>query len=113
MGANRPEDQVLFSAHPRTAGFTFAMRHAQMYCLDAATGKQLWRHKYGRNAKGSPVWGDGKIYIAEVNAKFHILKPGPKSCEELSVQYFPSPDGTSERRDQRQCRRSPTVAFIS
>jgi outer membrane protein assembly factor BamB len=70
--------------------------NAQMYCLDANTGKTLWRHKYGRNAKGSPVWADGKIYIAEVNAKFHILKPGPKSCQELHVQYFPSPDGVSD-----------------
>jgi outer membrane protein assembly factor BamB len=70
--------------------------NAQMFCLDANSGKQIWRFKYGRNAKGSPVWADGKIYIAEVNAKFHILKPGPKKCEELHVQYFPSPDGTSD-----------------
>jgi outer membrane protein assembly factor BamB len=69
---------------------------AQMYCLDASTGKTIWRHKYGRNAKGSPVWADGKIYVAEVNAKFHILKPGAKSCEELHVQFFPSPDGVSD-----------------
>lgn len=69
---------------------------AQMYCLDASKGTQLWRFKYGRNAKGSPVWADGKIYIGEVNAKFHILKPGPKKCEELHVQYFPSPDGVSD-----------------
>lgn len=69
---------------------------AQMYCLDAATGKTLWRYKYGRNAKGSPVWADGKIYIAEVNAKFHILKPGPKGCQELHSQFFPSPDGVSD-----------------
>jgi outer membrane protein assembly factor BamB len=70
--------------------------NAQMYCLDANTGKQIWRHKYGRNAKGSPVWADDKIYIAEVNAKFHILKPDAKKCQELHVQYFPSPDGTSD-----------------
>ena len=44
---------------------------------------------------GSPVLADGKIYVAEVNGKFHILKPGPKKCEELHVQFFPSPDGVS------------------
>jgi outer membrane protein assembly factor BamB len=69
---------------------------AQMYCLDAKTGKTIWRFKYGRNAKGSPVWADGKIYVAEVNAKFHILKPGDKRCEELHSQFFPSPDGVSD-----------------
>jgi outer membrane protein assembly factor BamB len=69
---------------------------AQMFCLDAETGKTLWRHKYGRNAKGSPVLADGKIYVGEVNAKFHILKPGEKKCEELSAVFFPSPDGVSD-----------------
>jgi outer membrane protein assembly factor BamB len=69
---------------------------ARLYCLDAATGKQQWRFTYGRDCKGSPVWADGKIYIAEVNAKFHILKPGPKKCEELHSMFFPSPDGVSD-----------------
>jgi outer membrane protein assembly factor BamB len=65
---------------------------ARMYCLDAKTGNQLWRHKYGRNAKGSPVWADGKIYVCPVNGQFCILKPGDKSCETLYTQDFPSPD---------------------
>src|SRR5207244_4084037 len=43
---------------------------AIMYCLDADTGKELWKYNYGRNGKGSPVLADGKIYIAEVNARF-------------------------------------------
>jgi outer membrane protein assembly factor BamB len=68
--------------------------HARLYCLDAETGKRLWRQAYGTAAKGSPVWADGKIYIAEVSAKFHILKPGPKKCEELYAQFFRSPDGS-------------------
>jgi outer membrane protein assembly factor BamB len=80
---------------------------AQLYCLDAATGKQLWRFKYGRNAKGSPVWADGKIYVADVNGRFHILKPGDKKCEELSSVFFPSPDGTSDV----EINGSPAVAY--
>jgi outer membrane protein assembly factor BamB len=70
---------------------------AKLYCLDAATGKSLWRrpYKYGTVARGSPIWADGKIYVAEVSGKFHILKPGPKDCEELYAQSFRSPDGTS------------------
>jgi outer membrane protein assembly factor BamB len=68
--------------------------HARLYCLDAETGKRLWRQPYGTAAKGSPVWADGKIYIAEVSARFHILKPGPRRCEELYAQFFRSPDGS-------------------
>lgn len=68
---------------------------ANLFCLDAETGKQLWRYKYGRNSKGSPVWADGKIYVAEVNSKFHILQPGAKGCKELHAQFFRSPDGVA------------------
>jgi outer membrane protein assembly factor BamB len=66
---------------------------AKLYCLDAATGKTLWTRNYGRNAKGSPVWADGKIYVAAVNSQFRILKPGDKKCEILHTQYFPSKKG--------------------
>jgi hypothetical protein len=69
---------------------------AKLHCFDAASGKSLWSFKYGRNAKGAPVWADGKIYVAEVNGRFHILKPGDKRCEELHEQFFPSPDGNSD-----------------
>jgi outer membrane protein assembly factor BamB len=69
---------------------------ANLYCFDAATGKEYWTYRYGRNAKGSPVWADGKIYVAEVNSKFHILKPGEKDCKELHSQFFPSPDGETD-----------------
>ena len=44
--------------------------------------------QYGRNTKGSPVLADGKIYIAEVDGRFHILKPEDKSCKELYFQRF-------------------------
>jgi outer membrane protein assembly factor BamB len=67
----------------------------RMYCLDAATGKQHWTYKYGRDARGSPVWADGKIYIGEVAARFHILKPEDKRCRELYTQFFQSPSGTA------------------
>jgi outer membrane protein assembly factor BamB len=68
---------------------------AMLYCLDAKTGKRIWKFKYGLTARGSPVWADGKIYVCEVASKFHILKPGPKKCEELYAQFFPSKDRTS------------------
>jgi outer membrane protein assembly factor BamB len=69
---------------------------ATLYCLDAKSGDELWKFRYGRNSKGSPVWADGKIYIAEVNAKFHILQPGDKSCKRLHQQFFRAPGGKTE-----------------
>src|SRR5262249_40591457 len=67
---------------------------AKLFCLDAATGKRIWRFDYGRVARGSPVWADGKIYLTDVNAHFHILKPGSRRCEELHDQFFRNPAGT-------------------
>lgn len=70
---------------------------AKLYCLDSKTGKKLWkpnRFSYGRNSMGSPVLADGKIYVGEVNSKFHILKPGATKCEELHAQYFAAPQGS-------------------
>jgi outer membrane protein assembly factor BamB len=64
---------------------------ARLHCLDAETGKRLWRRPfaYGRNAMGSPVWADGKIYVGDVDSHFHILEPGPKGCRSLHDQFFP------------------------
>src|SRR5262249_7087054 len=62
--------------------------NGKMNCLDGKTGEEIWTVKYGRNSKGSPVLADGKIYVAEVNAKFHILKPEEKSCKKLYSQFF-------------------------
>jgi outer membrane protein assembly factor BamB len=68
---------------------------ARLFCLDASSGDQLWSYKYGRVAKGSPVWADDKIYVAEVSARFHILKPEDKRCKELHDQFFRSQKGDS------------------
>src|SRR5205823_9507042 len=69
---------------------------ATLFCLDGKGGKAIWRYGYGRDARGSRVLAVGKIYIGEVNSKFHILKPGPKKCTELHEQFFPSPDGLTD-----------------
>jgi outer membrane protein assembly factor BamB len=68
---------------------------ANLFCLDAKTGKDIWEYRYGSDAKGSPVLADGKIYVSEVNAHFFILKPGMKECEELHKQTFRHPDKVS------------------
>src|SRR5205085_4254860 len=43
--------------------------------------------------RGAPGWADGKIFVADVNAKFHILKPDERRCRELSEVFFPSKGG--------------------
>jgi outer membrane protein assembly factor BamB len=60
----------------------------RIFCVDAKTGKTIWVHDYGRNCMGSAVLADGKLYVGEVNGKFHILKPGPQDCKELHEQEF-------------------------
>jgi outer membrane protein assembly factor BamB len=62
----------------------------KMYCLNADNGEIVWDYVYGKNTKGSPLWADGKIYIAEVDSKFHILRPGPDGCDRLHTQPFRS-----------------------
>lgn len=67
---------------------------ARLYCLDAKTGKELWKFNYGRGeARSSPVFADGKIYAGEVSARFHILEPGVKKCKRLDEEFFPGVGG--------------------
>ena len=68
----------------------------KLYCFDGKTGERLWKFNYGRSARGSPVLADGKIYVGEVNSRFHILQPSRKKCKELHDQFFASHDGVSD-----------------
>jgi outer membrane protein assembly factor BamB len=66
----------------------------RLYCLDAKTGKLLWKYNYGvGEVRGSPVFADGKIYAGEVSARFHILEPGPKKCKKLDEEFFQGAGG--------------------
>jgi outer membrane protein assembly factor BamB len=60
----------------------------EMYCLDTKDGKEQWKYQYGQNTRGSPVWGDGKIYLPELDSKFHILKSDDKGCKALASVFF-------------------------
>jgi outer membrane protein assembly factor BamB len=78
---------------------------ANLYCIDADTGKEIWKISYGRNSRGSPVLADGKIYVGEVDSRFHILKPGPNRCERLHQQFFRQAGGVDV-----EIQGSPAVA---
>lgn len=61
----------------------------KLFCMDAEKGGEpLWSFAYGRNTKGSPVWADGKIYVSEVDSRFHILQPSREGCKRLSQWQF-------------------------
>jgi outer membrane protein assembly factor BamB len=68
----------------------------RLYCLDGKTGDQLWKFNYGSSeVRGSPVMGDGKIYVGESGSNFHILAPGPKKCRNLHSEFFPGRNGVN------------------
>jgi outer membrane protein assembly factor BamB len=62
----------------------------KLFCLDSKSGEQIWKFSYGRNSRGSPVLADGKIYIGEVNSKFHIIDATAKKPKFLSTVFFPA-----------------------
>lgn len=76
------------------AGYTALVAHdgmlfvvadlGNMYCYDTKTGEELWVHDLGTVGKGSPIWGDGKIYATEVNGNMWILEPSRARCKTLS-----------------------------
>jgi outer membrane protein assembly factor BamB len=45
-------------------------------CLDASTGKQLWRRRLNTKVHASPVAGDGKVYFAGMNGVVTVLRAG-------------------------------------
>ena len=56
---------------------------AVLGAFDLATGKKVWERPMGTLQKASPVFADGKLYLATENGKLFILKPGPTGVEIL------------------------------
>jgi outer membrane protein assembly factor BamB len=44
-----------------------------LYCLEVATGKQLWKHDTEGKVWGSPLVADGKVYIGNESGVFFTL----------------------------------------
>ena len=59
---------------------------ANLHCLDASSGTELWDFSLGTVGKGSPVWADGKIFVTEVNGRFHILEIGDRGARSLDEE---------------------------
>ncbi len=85
---------------------------ANLFALDAKTGRQLWKHKLGTVGKGSPVWADGKLYVTELNGRFHILKPGPNGVETLDNDVITVADATEGPAGRyAELYGSPAIAY--
>jgi outer membrane protein assembly factor BamB len=47
-------------------------------CLEAKTGKVLWRQRLAGKFSASPVWADGKIYLLSEKGQMSIVSDGPE-----------------------------------
>lgn len=45
-------------------------------CLDATTGKLLWKERLGGNYSASPLWADGRIYVGSEDGSLSVIAPG-------------------------------------
>ncbi|HKH44088.1 MAG TPA: PQQ-binding-like beta-propeller repeat protein [Thermoanaerobaculia bacterium] len=85
---------------------------ANLFALDAKTGRHLWKHKLGTVGKGSPVWADGKIYVTELNGRVYILKPGPDGVQVLDTDEITVADATEGPAGRyAELYGSPAVAY--
>ncbi len=50
-------------------------------CLEAKTGKELWKHRLGGNFSASPIVAAGRIYFFDENGKSTIIEAAPKYRE--------------------------------
>jgi outer membrane protein assembly factor BamB len=80
---------------------------ANLYAIDATTGEVQWIQNVGTVGKSGPVWADGKIYLTEVNGRFHVLEDKGDHAEILSTVEILMPD------DERPAEiyASPAVAY--
>lgn len=45
-------------------------------CIEAATGKEVWRERIGGNYAASPVYADGRLYFCSQQGKTTVVRPG-------------------------------------
>jgi outer membrane protein assembly factor BamB len=64
-------------------------------CVDAETGKQVWRQRLGGIFFASPVAGDGKIYMVSETGETFVLKAGREASilatNDLGERFLASP----------------------
>jgi outer membrane protein assembly factor BamB len=56
-------------------------------CLEAGTGKEVWRKRLIGNYSASPIYADGQLYFCNQQGKTFLLKPG-RTCEILETNVL-------------------------
>jgi outer membrane protein assembly factor BamB len=64
-------------------------------CLDAKTGREIWRERIGGNYSASPIAGAGRIYCFNEEGKTVIIEAGPEfkklAANDLGDGFMASP----------------------
>jgi outer membrane protein assembly factor BamB len=88
----RDDDMLSFASSPALGDNKIFLVDdvANLHCIDAETGKQLWKEPKklgGEQRTSAPTYGDGKLYVPIQDAMFFILKikPDGTGCEELTA----------------------------
>ncbi len=73
--------RVFFDSTMSTAavhdGLVYIPEHnGYMHCLDTKTGKHYWTHDFVAGVLGSPLWVDGKVYVANDDGNVVIFAHG-------------------------------------
>ena len=79
---------------------------ANLVAFDIASGAELWARNLGIAQRASPVIGDNKLYVSDVDGKLHILRlAGRQEPLRTDVDEFKDPDGSAT-----QVNGSPAIA---
>ena len=79
---------------------------ANLMAFDAATGATIWKRNIGIAQRASPVVGDGKLFVSDLDGKFHVLRlRGREEPVPTDVDEFYNPDGSLT-----QINASPAIA---
>ena len=74
--------------------FTSSFSSKEGFCLEAATGKVLWREKMGLH-HASPICANGMVYFLNDEGVMHVVKAAPQyeliSRNELGEKTYASP----------------------
>jgi len=56
-------------------------------CLEAKTGKELWRERLGGNYSASPIYAEGRIYFFDQEGKTTVIEAAPE-YKEIAVNHL-------------------------
>jgi len=64
-------------------------------CVEAKTGKEVWKERVGGNFSASPIYANGRIYFCDETGKSTIIEAAPQfkvlAVNELDDGFMGSP----------------------